>query len=141
MSQIFLDTNIFIYLLEDSTGRGEQVARLLQRIEERGDDLVTSTLTLGELLVKPRRNMDVDLEKKYEFAMLASDVKMVSFDRVAAGKYADIRRDTSIRSPDAIQLACAASARCDLFITNDESLTRRQVDGIQFIITLDRVPF
>jgi predicted nucleic acid-binding protein len=62
---------------------------------------------------------------------------VIPFDRDAARAYAAIRRDRAIRAPDAIQLACAAHARVDLFITNDDRLTRYAVPGIQFIAPLD----
>jgi hypothetical protein len=42
--------------------------------------------------------------------------------------------------PQVIQLACAASANVDLFVTNEERLQGRHVDGIQFIVPLERVP-
>jgi predicted nucleic acid-binding protein len=51
-----------------------------------------------------------------------------------------VRQDKSIRAPDAIQLSVAASARCDLFVTNDDRLSRKVIDGIQFIAALNRVP-
>ena len=51
----------------------------------------------------------------------------------AAQTYAEIRRDRSVRAPDAIQLACAADARIDLFITNNHRVTRKTVGGIQFV--------
>lgn len=53
-------------------------------------------------------------------------------------KYATIRHDRSIKAPDAIQLACAAQAGVDLFITNDDRLSRAVVPGIQFITSLER---
>jgi hypothetical protein len=37
-------------------------------------------------------------------------------------------------------LACAANASVDLFVTNDERLQGKHVDGIQFIVPLERVP-
>ena len=52
MSRVFWDTNLFVYLVEGH-GRMEQVAALRQRMVEREDELLTSTLTLGEVLVKP----------------------------------------------------------------------------------------
>ena len=45
-----------------------------------------------------------------------------------------------MKAPDAIQLSSAASIGVDLFITNDDRLQNKRVDGIQFIVTLDRVP-
>ena len=61
---------------------------------------------------------------------------MVPFDRAAAPLFAAVRRDGGIRPPDAIQLACAAAAGVDLFITSDERLSRRVVPGIHFIQSL-----
>jgi predicted nucleic acid-binding protein len=43
-----------------------------------------------------------------------------------------------LKHPDAIQLACATNARCDLFITNDDRLSQKIVPGIQFIASLER---
>jgi len=43
-------------------------------------------------------------------------------------------------APDAIQLACAGSHGVDLFVTNDVRFHGKQVDGIQFITPIDRVP-
>ena len=140
MSRIFFDTNLFIYLFEDHGPLGSRVSELLERIAARKDQLVTSTFTLGELLVKPKEKGDSALALRYEAAMESPDVRLVSFDTKAALRYAEIRQDRSIRNPDAIQLACAASVECDLFITNDENLTRKNVSGIQFIASLERVP-
>lgn len=41
---------------------------------------------------------------------------------------------------DPLKFACAASARVDLFITNDSRLSGKIIDGIQFIVPLDRAP-
>ena len=53
MSKIFWDTNLFIYLLEDKGELAEHVVSLRERMIERHDELLTSALTLGEILVKP----------------------------------------------------------------------------------------
>ncbi len=137
MSRVFWDTNLFIYLFEGTDARAERVAALRQRMRQRHDQLYTSTLTLGEVLVKPLEHGDEELRQKYERA-LAGAVQLVPFDRDAARRYADIRQDRAVRAPDALQLACAAAARVDLFITNDDRLSRSTVPGIQFIVSLER---
>jgi predicted nucleic acid-binding protein len=139
MSRIFWDTNLFIYLFE---GRGllfDRVVKLRGAMLERGDQLVTSALTLGEVLVKPVEHQDVELATKYEEAIAATSL-LIPFDARAARVYATLRCERSIRPPDAIQLACAAAASVDLFITNDERLRVKHVDGIQFIVPLSRAP-
>ncbi|MCW5982301.1 MAG: type II toxin-antitoxin system VapC family toxin [Bryobacteraceae bacterium] len=140
MSRIFFDTNLFIYLLEDRGERGARVNGIVERISERRDELLTSTLTLAEVLVKPLSVGDNDWADRYEKLLNTPGVVMLTFDRPAARIYALLRRDRTLAPPDAIQLACAASARCDLFITNDERLSRRTVPGIQFITSLERAP-
>lgn len=137
MSRVFWDTNLFIYLFEGTDPRAERVAALRQRMRQRRDHLYTSTLTLGEVLVKPVERGDEELRQKYERALIDA-VQLVPFDRDAARQYAEIRQDRAIRAPDALQLACAAAARVDLFITNDDRLSRGTVAGIQFIVSLDR---
>jgi len=138
MSRIFWDTNLFIYLLEGRGQLAERVAELRHRMLERRDQLCTSTLTLGEVLVKPIRENRTDLVGKYETALASGGVLLVPFDRRCASAYARIRRDKTIRAPDALQLACAAQAGCDLFITNDDRLSRKLVAGLQFIVSLER---
>lgn len=132
MSRVFWDTNLFIYLIEGTGERSRQVLELYGRMRERGDSLFTSALTVGEVLVKPVERNNEALRRRYEQA-LGSGATVLPFDIDAASHYAEIRQDRSIRPPDAIQLACAAAAEMDLFITNDDRLTRKSVRGIQFI--------
>jgi len=139
MSRIFWDTNLFIYLFEDAGPRSAQVVALRERMLERGDHLVTSALTLGELLVKPLERGREDIADAYRVA-LSGRGTLIPFDAAAATAYARIRQDRAIRPPDAIQLACAAAAAVDLFLTNDDRLARQVVPGIQFIAALDRAP-
>ncbi len=137
MSRIFWDTNLFVYLFENGHERSERVAALRQRMLERNDQLVTSTLTLGEVLVKPLERADEALREQYERSFERT-VLLVPFDRDAARLYAQIRQNRAIRAPDAVQLACAGVARVDLFITNDDRLSRCTAPGVQFVTSLER---
>lgn len=140
MSRIFWDTNLFIYLFEDYGKYSELTATLRQKMLMRGDELLTSTLAIGELLTGPERNGDKKLCQDYEEAIRLAAV-VVSFDLKAAQRYAQLRsRPPKIAPPDAIQLACAASAGVDLFLTNDARLHTLHVDGIQFITSVERAP-
>jgi predicted nucleic acid-binding protein len=140
MSRVFLDTNIFIYLIEDEGEFGRKSVELIERLTTRRDLVYTSTLTLGEVLTQPLSKGDTRLADLYEEKLSSPGVHLLDFDRVSARNYARIRLDRSIKAPDAMQLSMAAAARCDLFVTNDERLSKKVVDGIQFIAGLDRVP-
>jgi len=139
MSRVFWDTNLFIYLFEDYGVLSKVVVQLRSRMLDRGDQLLTSTLTLGEILVKPTERNDSELCRKYEHAISAA-ATMIAFDVKAAKIYAALRSERSLKAPDAVQLACAASANVDLFVTHDERLHGKYVDGIQFIVPLARAP-
>jgi predicted nucleic acid-binding protein len=139
MSRIFWDTHLFIYLWEDYGTLSQAVAELRTKMLRRGDQLLTSTFTLGEILVKPASAGNTQLCRRYEDA-ISSVALLVPFDVKVARIYASIRHDRSVKAPDAIQLASAASIAADLFITNDGRLQGKRVDGIQFIVTLDRAP-
>ena len=140
MSRVFWDTNLFIYLFEGTGAPARRVEALRRKMLARGDQLLTSTLTLGEVLVKPHEQGKEELVRRYQEAITTTSV-VIPLDLKAARIYAALRSDRSLRAPDAIQLACAASIGVDLFITNDARLQSKRVEGIQFIVSLDRAPF
>ena len=135
MTRVFWDTNLFVYLLEGG-GLASRVKQIRARMLERGDQLLTSALTLGELLVKPREKDDA--ARRDHETVLRQIATILPFDAACAPRYAAIRADRAIKAPDAIQLACAAAAGVDLFITNDDRLSRKHVPDIKFITSLDR---
>jgi|SRR5580693_4687570 predicted nucleic acid-binding protein len=139
MSRVFWDTNLFIYLFEGSGSLSKEVVALRNRMLTRRDHLLTSTITLGEILVKPMEKGDAAAVAYYQ-KLITTTTVLIPFEEKAAVIYARLRADRSLRAPDAIQLSCAACARVDLFVTNDARLQSKQVDGIQFIVSLDRVP-
>lgn len=140
MTRIFWDTNLFIYLFEDYGSHSKGVVSLLAKMEERGDELLTSAITMGEVLVQPWAAGDMDRCTQYENA-LRSHATIVPFDIKASRSYAQLRaQPRKVSPPDAIQLACAAAAGVDLFLTNDVRLHGMRVDGIHFITSVDRAP-
>ena len=66
MSRIFWDSNLFIYLLEDHPEFAQAVADLRRKMLERGDQLLTSALTLGEVLGQAFSLGQPDLCQPYE---------------------------------------------------------------------------
>jgi predicted nucleic acid-binding protein len=140
VAKVFWDTNLFVYLVEDRGPRAERVAQIWEGMRERGDRLYTSALTVGEILVKPVQMGARDLEQSYLQIFRSPEITVVPFDLRIAPFYARARTDATIRAPDAIQLACAAAAGIDLFITNDDRLSRKRIPEIKFITSLDRAP-
>jgi predicted nucleic acid-binding protein len=141
MSRIFLDTNFFIYLIESTGPRAQRTKYLLNAFSSRHDEILTSVMTLGELLVQPMRAGDRMLVRRYRQILRGPGIVVLPFLEDAAEAFAFIRRDKAIKPPDAIQLAIAATAGCDLFLTNDERLTRVVAPGIHFITSFEKAPF
>jgi predicted nucleic acid-binding protein len=137
VNRIFWDTNLFIYLIDDYGQLSERVVGLRKRMNERRDELCTLALTLAEILIKPLEANEEVFARRYEAALLRGAV-IIPFDVDAARLYAGIRNDRTIRPPDAIQLACAAQARVDLFITNDDRLSTKSIPRIHFVTSLQR---
>ena len=136
MARVFWDTNIFVYLLEKGAFT-ERARALRTSMLNRGDELVTSTLTMGEVLVKPTAIGARHVAESFD-RLITSSAELIAFDEEAARLFAVIRATRQVKVPDAIQLACAARAKVHLFITNDDRLSRMVVPGIQFITSLDR---
>jgi len=69
----------------------------------------------------------------YYQKLIATTAVVVPFEEKAALAYARLRVDRSLRPPDTIQLACAATAGTDLFITNDARLFSKQISGFSLL--------
>ncbi len=116
-----------------------RMLEIRKRMLDRGDRIVTSAMTLGEVLVKPTRLGQTSLIEQYDRA-IRSTAQVVNFDAAVVWRYASLRATHTLRNADAIQLACAAHFGVDLFITNDKQLHKLDVPGIGFIAPLDKVP-
>lgn len=139
MSRIFFDTNVFIYMFEGVEPNRSLTLAIRKRMLDRGDRIVTSAMTLGEVLLRPTKLGQTSLLEQYDRAIRAT-AQIVSFDAAIAWRYASLRATHKLRNADAIQLACAAHFGVDLFITNDTDLHKLNVPGIGFIAPLERVP-
>jgi predicted nucleic acid-binding protein len=141
MARVFWDTNLFIYLFEKNAEWSFRVIELRRRMLARGDKLLTSYLTVGEVITKPKQLNNAMLERSYLNFFSGGSVELVGFNLDAAQRYGDIRSRERIRPADAIQLACAAAARTDLFVTNDNRLSGLVVSGVTFVTGIERVPY
>jgi len=141
MARVFWDTNLFIYLFEKNAEWSPRVIELRRRMLARGDQLLTSYLTVGEVITKPKQLNNTMLERSYLNFFSGGSVELVGFSLDAAQRYGDIRSRERVRPADAIQLACASAARTDLFVTNDNRFSGLVVSGVTFVTGIERVPY
>ncbi len=133
---IGLDTNLFIYFLEDHPRYGAWCASLFDRIERGRNPAVTSTVTLLELLVQPYRDHKEELAQKI-FALTSTypKIQWVPVTLDVADRAAELRARYRLSTPDAIQLATAISHKETRFYGNDKAL--RRVKEIECVILDD----
>jgi predicted nucleic acid-binding protein len=128
---------LFIYFVERHPDFGPQTMQLLQKMGERDDSLCTSIFTLGEVLTGPYALGATDLAQEMKQFLAPPHVDVLPFPAETADNYARIRATNRVSPADAIHLASAAAAGVDLFLTNDRSLQRMIVPGIQFVAGMD----
>ena len=141
MARVFWDTNLFIYLFEKNAEWSPRVIEFRRRMLARRDELLTSHLTVGEVITKPKQLGNVMLERSYLNFFSSGSVELVAFSLDAAKRYGDIRSRERVRPTDAVQLACAAAAGTDLFVTNDNRLSGLVVSGVTFVTGIERIPY
>lgn len=120
---VAVDTAVFIYFAEGHPAF-LSLARQIFTAADRGEtEVVTSEITLLEVLVVPYRAGNLPLAARYEALLTRSrGVRLVPVDRGLLRAAAQLRAVHGIRTPDALQLAAALTARCSAFVTNDRRL-------------------
>jgi len=127
----FLDTNIIIYFLERNDKFFDKVLPYFRKAETKDIKLYTSSLSYMELLIPVVRNKDINLEAKYNF-LFKNFFNVANIDIETAKIGAQIRGQYGIRTPDALQIACAVRSDCKQFITSDRRL--KKIGGIEMVI-------
>lgn len=119
-----LDTAVFVYYIEENEAFLPLVAPIFEDVAAGRREVVTSSLTLLEVLVVPFRAGNLALADRYETYLSRSQgVRLVDVGRTELRMAAQLRAlHPSVRTPDALQLATALSAGCRSFVTNDRVL-------------------
>jgi uncharacterized protein len=138
VSRIYWDTMLFIYWLEENPQFGKRVDAIWSKMQQRNDQLITGALALGEVLAGAyKRGADRERIDGVKAAFESAVSEVVPFTSETADLFGRIKGSLKIPSADTIHLACAASAKTDLFLTNDKNLVGTVIPGIQFIASLD----
>ncbi|MBW1745799.1 MAG: PIN domain-containing protein [Deltaproteobacteria bacterium] len=99
-----LDTAPLIYFIEENPAYIE-IVRFFFEAMDRGDFIVvTSTVTLLEVLVHPLRSNNRELATEYRDILLNSRLMTLEVSNAIAEQAAQLRATHNIRTPDAIQI-------------------------------------
>ena len=120
---IGLDTAPLIYFIEQNEKYIQLVDSFFQGMSQGQFQVVTSTLTLTEVLVHPIRAGNLELAEQYRDIILAQEnlatlPVSVEIAQIAARS----RAGQNLRTPDAIQIATAMEGGAGFFLTNDVRL-------------------
>lgn len=118
-----LDTAPLIYFIEQNKTYLEIVRAFFQGMDRGEFRVVTSTLTLTEVLVHPLRSGNVKLAQQYRDIILEQEnLLTVPVSAEIAEGAAQLRATQNLRTPDAIQVASAIQQGATFFLTNDTRL-------------------
>lgn len=123
--RIYLDTNIFIYLVEGHPGKSECLTQLNQKFEEGLLIPVSSTLTLAECVVKPLKEANKILEQQY-LSVFANwgKLEILSISDSLLMEAVRIRAKFGLGLLDAIHAASAVAAGCQTILSSDRMFQR-----------------
>ena len=118
-----LETAIFIYFIEDHPQFISALLPVFREADQGKRELVTSALTLLEVLVVPYRAGNRSLAERYEALLTRSrGIRLVDLSHDQLRAAAQLRAATSVKTPDALQLVAAIGVGCATFLTNDRRL-------------------
>jgi predicted nucleic acid-binding protein len=136
--KVFLDTVIFIYLLENNKYFGDSVANFLEYCTTNGISLTTSVITYKEFCIKPYKLGRNELITAFEDMCTDLNISLQDVTLLVADTAAKLRsKYQGLRGMDALQISAAIHSECDKFMTNDRRL--RQVNEIEVMLIKDWV--
>jgi predicted nucleic acid-binding protein len=137
-STVGLDTGPLIYYIEEHPAFLPKIKPFFEAAERNEFRIVTSFVTLIEVLVHPLREGRPDLADEYRTILLHSPaLTAIPLDEGIAEEAAALRAQHNLRTPDAIQLATAIRSGASSFLTNDAALA--SLSGIS-VLVLKQLP-
>ncbi len=135
--KIYLDANCFIYSVERIDPYREILDTLWQAVSGGQIMVITSELTLLEVLVKPLKVGDITTATIFRTVLRHfPDVYMLPISQNILEESARLRATIGLKTPDALHVATAILSDCVLFLTNDYAF--RRVSELN-VVVLDEV--
>jgi len=104
-------------------GLSPRIKPFFEAAERNEFRIVTSFVTLVEVLVHPLREGRPELAEEYRDILLRSPaLTAIPLDEGIAEEAAELRARHNLRTPDAIQIATAIRSGASWFLTNDAAL-------------------
>jgi predicted nucleic acid-binding protein len=130
---VYVDTSTVIYFIEHIEPYYSASLPLWDALDASQQAVVSSELTLLEVLVKPLRDGNHALVALFRhFLLTTAGLDCIPINRTTLESAAALRAGYSLKTPDAIHAACALDRGCTLFETNDVAF--RKVPGLSVAV-------
>ncbi len=137
-SRVYFDVNPIIYFIEQNTQFAEAVTPVFEMIGDGSILAFTSELSLTEILIKPiRDNLNQVIQAHKELLLDPELFTLVSPNQDTFLVAAELGGKSSMRTPDAIHMACAIESKCKYFITNDKGI--KSTGGVTVVQIMELV--
>ncbi len=132
-----VDTAPIIYMIEQHSIFGPVVLPFFsQRVDVGANPIVTSIISLAEVLIKPIALGRTDLVDSYRNLLTKGPhLTLMDLSRGTAERAAALRAKYGLRLPDAFQVAASLEAGAPCFMTNDVRL--RAIQELRVIVLQD----
>lgn len=122
----FLDANVIIYRIEGDTDSVQAVSDTLHALRREFGimPIAVSTLSRLECLVKPLRENDEVTLRRYHTFFGHPDLIHVQMDDRVIERATLLRVQHGLKTPDALQAACALVLDAAVFVTADRGFDR-----------------
>ena len=115
-----LDTAPLIFYIEDHPIYADILEPFFRAVDAGDIRVVTSTVTLLEVLVQPIKHGEDSLAHRYNDILLSSPhIFTVPVTPATAQTAAELRATSKLKTPDAIHLATAMNHHASEFLTSD----------------------
>mgnify|MGYP005862833909 CR=1 FL=1 len=131
--RIMIDTAPIIYFIEENPTYGPIMESMIVAATDKERVLMTSVITLVEVLTHPLRMNKPEIAEKYRTVLVDSkNIIMYPIDTLVAERAAELRARHQLKTPDALQIAVSLENNATLFITNDKHI--KKVEDIEVIV-------
>jgi len=125
VQRLYTETAPLIYYVEENPTYVAKMDAIIEAIEDRPIEAISSVITLTEVLTHPLKLGNTRLEREYRDILLHSGrFRLLTITARIAESAAALRARYNLRTPDALHVAASIDARCDAFLTNDTGIKR-----------------
>lgn len=122
--KLFMDACSIIYFIESQQTQGHSTRAYVRQALQDHTQVIVSRLSFLECRVLPLKENNTELLAAYHRFFQLPNVQIIELSAEVVNIATDLRVQyaASLRTPDALQLACALSAQAEQFLTGDKKL-------------------